>query len=150
VTWTLNTTFREDCRTALLAALNAWRTANPTLLRKTWPVRPDSYTLGDFPSAAIGDLSESIANSQGIRTRTMTGFSLELVDRVPDNAEAALRMDLLVDAMLDYFNDPHLISGTTVIQPVAVDDVRGVSEATNLQWYGNVISFATNKMEGRP
>lgn len=151
VTWTLNTTFREDARAGISATLSAWQAANPTLLRKVWQVRPESFTLGDLPCAVLGNFSETITTMNGIRQRVLDGFTVELVDRTPDNAEAAARMDVLVDAMLDYLTAAyHAASGTSILEPIGVSDGgSGVSEATNLSWYANLITFRGYVAEGR-
>lgn len=152
VTWTLNTTFREDVRSAINATLTAWKAANPTLLRKVWQARPDSFTLGDLPCAVVGNLTERIQTTNGIRQRQMDGFTVELVDRSPENTEAALRSDLLVDGLLDYITAAyHMASGTSIVEPIGVSDgdSGSISEAPNLSWVSNVLIFRAYVAEGR-
>jgi hypothetical protein len=156
VTWTLNTTFRERVRAGMATTLGLFKIANPTLLRKVWSVRPDSYTLGDLPCIAIGDLTETIGDGagpfQGIRQRKMTGFTVSIVDRTPDNTEAANRSDILVDALMDYLTDAyHMAGGTSLVTPLGVEDgpSGSVSEAPNLSWYSQVLIFEATIAEGR-
>lgn len=152
VVWTLNTTFREDVRAGINATLAAWRTANPKLLRKVWQARPDSFTLGDLPCAVIGNLTETIQTQNGIRQRMMTGFSVELVDRSPENIEAALRLDLLVDALLDYITAAyHMASGTSIVEPIGVLDgnIGLISEGPNVYWVSSILTFRAYVAEGR-
>ena len=87
----------------------------------------------------------------GIRQRQMDGFTVTLVDRAPDSAEADDRMNLLIDAMLDYLTAAyHSASGTSIVEPIAVNDGDiGISEATNLSWFSNVITFRAYVAEGR-
>jgi len=150
--WTLNTTFRQDVQAGIMATLTAFKTANPTLIRRVWPVRPGSFTLGDLPCAVVGNLTENIATSQGIRQRRMESFTVEIVDRVPDNAEALVRMNLLVDAMLDYITAAyHMASGTSIVEPIGVQDgdSGALGEGTNVFWFSNLITFRAFVAEGR-
>lgn len=150
--WTLNTTFRENVRAGISGTLTSWKTANPTLLRKVWQVRPESFTLGDLPCAVIGTMSESITTMNGIRQRQLDGFTVELVDRTPDNLEAAARMDVLVDALLDYLTAAyHSASGTSIVEPIGVSDggSGAIGEGQNVFWYSNLISFRGYVAEGR-
>jgi hypothetical protein len=152
VTWVLNTTFRQDVQAGIMTTLGAFKTANPTLLRKVWPVRPGSFTLGDLPCAVVGNLTESIATENGIRQRRMESFTVEIVDRVPDNAEALVRMNLLVDAMLDYITAGyHMASGTSIVEPIGVQDgdSGALGEGTNVYWFSNLITFRAYVAEGR-
>ena len=152
LTWTLNTTFRQDVHAGIVSTLNAFRSANPTLLRKVWHARPGSYTLGELPCAVLGNLSESIATANGIRQRNFDGFTVDLVDRSPDNEEADDRMNQLVDAMLDYLTAAyHSASGTSIVEPIGVTDgdSGAISEGSNLYWYSNVITFRAYVAEGR-
>jgi hypothetical protein len=151
VTWTLNTTFREDVRAGISGTLTTWKAANPKLLRKVWQVRPAGFTTGDLPCAVIGDLSETITTMQGIRQRMLDNFTVELVDRTPDNLEAAARMDVLVDALLDYLTAAyHSASGTSIVEPIGVSDGgSGPAEGVNVAWYSNLINFRAYVAEGR-
>lgn len=149
--WTLNTTFRQDVHNGVVTTLNAFRTANPTLIRKVWHARPASYILGDLPCVVLGNFTESISTMQGIRQRRMDGFTVEIVDRSPDNDESDDRMNGLVDALMDYITAAyHSASGTSIVEPIAVTDGdTGVNEAANLYWFSNLIAFRAYVAEGR-
>ena len=152
VTWMLNTTFREDVRAGIVATLAAFRAANPTLLRRIWRVRPESFTLGDLPAMTVGNLTESIATANGIRQRSMDAFTVEITDNVADNTESSNRGDLLVDAIMDYLTASyHMASGTSIVEPIGVSDgdSGAVGEGTNLFWYSQVITFRAFVAEGR-
>ncbi len=152
IVWALNTTFRSDVQSGIVSTLSTFRTANPTLLRKIWQVDPESYTVGDLPAAVVSNLTESIATANGIRQRQMDGFTVKLVDRVPENTEAALRMNQLVDAILDYLTAAyHAASGTSIVEPIGVTDGDSgtISDATNLFYFSNIISFRAYVAEGR-
>lgn len=150
--WTLNTTFRQNVQDGIVTTLAAFRAANPTLLRKIWQVDPGSYTLGDLPAAVVDNLTEQIATANGIRQRQIVGFTVKLIDRTPDNAEAALRMNLLIDAILDYLTAAfHMASATSIVEPIGVTDgdSGAISEGPNLFWFSNLITFRAYIAEGR-
>lgn len=150
--WTLNTTFREDVRNGIVTTLRAFQAANPDLVRQVWSVRPASTTLGDVPALVVGNLAETVSTANGVRQRQMDGFTVELIDVTPDNAEAANRMDLLVDAVMDWLTAAyHAASGTSIVEPIAVldgaDSLGG--EGQNLAYYGQTIQFRAYVAEGR-
>lgn len=149
--WTLNTTFREDVRSGIVSTLRAFQAANPDLVRQVWPVRSQNVVLGDFPALTVGDLTESIATSNGVRQRLMDGFSVTLTDVVPDSLEASNRGDLLVDAILDWLTAAyHMASPTSIVEPVGVSDGEGpYSGGQNVELYDQVIRFRAYVMEGR-
>lgn len=149
--WTLNTTFREDVHAGIVSVLTDFKAANPTLLRQVWHARPSSYTLGELPAAVLGNLTETISTMNGVRQRQFTGFTVELVDRSPDNMESDDRMNLLVDAMLDYLTAAfHSASGTSISEPIAVTDGdRGDIAEGAVHWFSNVITFRAYVAEGR-
>lgn len=149
--WTLNTTFRQDVHAGLVSTLNAFRVANPTLVRKVWHARPDSYTLGELPCLVLGNLTETISTANGIRQRQFTGVTVEVVDRAPDSQEADDRMNQVIDAMLDYLTAAfHMGSATSIVEPIGVDDGdRGLIRESTVYWYSNVITFRAYVAEGR-
>lgn len=151
LTWVRNTTFRSDVHAGIITKLVAFRAANPTLIRKVWHARPDSFILGDLPAVVLGNLTESITTMQGIRQRRMDGFTVEVVDRAPVADEADDRMNGLVDALMDYITEAyHMASGTSIVEPIGVlDGDTGVNEAENLHWFSNILSFRAYVAEGR-
>jgi hypothetical protein len=105
------TTFRQDITAGLVTILDAFITANPTLLRRSVRSRPPSV-VGDLPVGFVDSRSEAIGHDVGVRTRTMSP-SVVVVSPVADNSETVVRHDVLVDALVDHFTTyPHLISGT--------------------------------------
>ncbi len=150
--WTLNTTFRQDVRAGIVTTLTTFKTANPTLLRHIWKVRPESFGLGDLPAMTVGNLTEDIATANGIRQRQMSGFTVEITDNVADNTETSNRGDLLVDAIMDFLTAAyHMASGTSIVEPIGVTDgdTGAIGEGTNLFWYSQIISFRAYIAEGR-
>jgi hypothetical protein len=150
--WTLNTTFRQNVRAGITTTLGLFKAANPTLLRKIWRVRPESFTLGDLPAMTVGNLTESIATTNGVRQRQMDGFTVEITDNVADNTETSNRGDLLVDAIMDFLTaNYHMASGTSIVEPIGVTDGESgaVGEGQNLFWYSQILSFRAFVMEGR-
>lgn len=64
----MTTTGAQDVAAGLLAILDAYKAANPTLLRKTWPERPSTFS--ENPLAYVDAGSETILHTQGTRQRT--------------------------------------------------------------------------------
>lgn len=93
-------TFRRDTATGLLAILDAFIAARPTLLRRSFIVQPPHFNT-DLPCGFVGPRTETALHDSGTRTRTMTP-SVTLVDKITDNAETMTRMDVLVDAFADH------------------------------------------------
>lgn len=121
-------TFRQDLITGMLAMLNAYIAANPTLLVRAFKVRPGNLVATDLPCAYIDLRPETIAHAAGVRTRTMSP-SVVVVDRLTDNAETLTRLDSLTDALVDWFTGyPHIVAGTVWDQMTVGDE--SVSEGT--------------------
>jgi hypothetical protein len=106
------TTFREDVVDGIMAVLNTYIAANPTLLVRAYRSKPLNVGAGDLPAAYIDFRNEDINHSEGTRTRTMSP-SFVVVDRVADNIETGDRLDPLVDDLVDAFTaQPQLVTGT--------------------------------------
>jgi hypothetical protein len=104
-------TFRNDMAAGLATILAGFMAANPTLVSSTWRARPPSLNV-DLPTAFVETRPETVSHANGIRTRTMTP-GVTFVDRLTDNNESMTRMDVLVDAAMDYFTaNPHITSNT--------------------------------------
>jgi hypothetical protein len=105
------TTFRTDVASGLVTVLEAFKTANPTLLRSVHRARPEGFT-GDYPIAFVEGRSEQIFHTSGIRDRTMAP-SVAVVGDGGLNAEHMATFDALVDALVDHFTlYPHITPGT--------------------------------------
>jgi hypothetical protein len=114
------TTFRSDIATGLVTILEAFKTANPTLLRSVYRARPEGFT-GDYPIAFVEARPETIFHTSGVRDRTMTP-SVAVVGDGGLNAEHMAAFDALVDALVDHFTlSPH-ISSNTVWDRMTVED----------------------------
>ncbi len=108
--------------------------------------RPPSLDV-DLQTAFIETRPEVVAHANGIRTRTMNP-SVTFVDRLTDNVETMDRMDVLVDAALDYFTaNPH-ITPNTVWDQVTMTDLR--EDAGNAIFQGVTFTFGNiSIIEGR-
>ena len=93
-------TFRADTTANLLTVLNAYVTANPTLLKRAYKARPASSP--DVPFAYIDGRSETIRFDQGTQNRVLSGLSFVVVDKISDNGETADRLDTLVDGLVSH------------------------------------------------
>ena len=95
-----------------------------TLVKPIQPVKP-TFANVELPCFYIGDLAESIAHANGIRTRTFSGFSCFLVDAMGSIRESGGRMDFAADVLTDLFTaNVHGASGRSILQHVATNDTE--------------------------
>lgn len=144
----MSTTFRADVATGLLAILDAFRAANPTLLRATFKARPPS-PVNDLPYAYVNGRSETITHSNQIRRRVMRPEVI-VVDALTDNVETVERFDLLVDALIDHFSASPAVTPNTHWDAMSVDDI--LEELPDGTYRAGVRFSFTNitAQEGRP
>lgn len=117
-----SSTFRADAVAGLLTVLNAYRTTNPTLLRGVYSARPDG-TAFEKPCAYVGTRNETVGHDSGIRTRTLSGLTVVVLDTFAVNAQTLDRMDVLVDGILDAFTAaPHALGGNSVTSVTSITD----------------------------
>lgn len=146
------TTFRSDVVAAILVVLNAQKAATPTQLRMVYTTRPGSFP--ETPCAYIGSRDETIRHGGQLRTRTMTGMNVVLVDAFADGSEAGDRMDDLVDLLVDRFTDAYagVAGGGSIIQMTSVSDteIALTGDAGATIYRGCVLGFGeTFITEGR-
>lgn len=124
------TTVRQDLAAGLLAIIDSFIAANPTLLRRSYPVQPPGFV--EFPSAYVGPRTENATHSAGTRTRTLSP-SIVLVDRIGDNTETMGRMDILVDAFADHLTaHPHVVANTIWEDWTVVDEQIDIGDGSAL------------------
>jgi hypothetical protein len=114
------TTFRQDITARLVVAIDAFISANPTLLRRSEAARPPSV-MGDLPLAFVDGRQEQLSFSSGIRERVMTP-SVVVVSPMADNVETVQRHDVLVDKLVDHFTTYSQIAPDTIWDRMAIDD----------------------------
>lgn len=125
VTWSVGTGFRQAMSSGLDTLVSAFAVANPTIIRSVVRTRPLSFANVEFPCFFIGDLSETITTTQGVRTRTFAGFSAFLVDALGSVQESADRMDFAADALADLFTaNYHVASGRSIFQHIGTIDTE--------------------------
>lgn len=145
------TTWRVDLRAALVAILEDQSAATPTLLRKVWPNRPQSF--GETPCAYVSTIPERVEHDAGTRRRTSTP-QVVLVDSYRDNAQTGDLLDQLVDYLVDRFDLPGNVSRVpnTIIEIVSISDtdVEVNGPEKSLTYRGVVLGFdRTIILEGR-
>lgn len=123
VTWWKGTTFRQDVNTGVgTTILQAFATANPTLLRKVLTERPQTLS-GELPLAWIDQMDESITHANGVRQRQMDGLVVNIADIAPAPEEFSDRANFVVDALLDWMTaNYHSASATSIVEPVSVSE----------------------------
>jgi hypothetical protein len=126
VTWTVGTGFRQALQNGVAAIVQAFATANPTIIRAVKTVRPPSFETGELPLFYIGDMSETVATSQGVRQRQFDGFSGFLVDHLGgDPYYSNDRMNFAADVLADLFTfNPHAASGRSIFQHTGTRDAE--------------------------
>jgi hypothetical protein len=146
------TTFRSDIVAAVFGVLQAQKTATPSQLRAVYTARPGSFP--ETPCAYIGERSETITHGSQLRTRTMTGLTVVLVDRLVDASETEDRFDDLVDLLVERFTAAYaaVAGGGSILQMTAAADTEVVlaGDAGSSVYRGCVLSFGdTFVTEGR-
>jgi len=105
------TTVRADLVAGIGTMMQAFITANPTLLLAHLRSRPPSVG-GDVPFSFCDLRPEQDHYANGLRDRVFTP-SVVVVDRLTDNGETMDRLDVLVDKLVDHFQlYPHIIAGS--------------------------------------
>ncbi len=107
----MTTVFRAATRAGLVTILEAFKTANPTLLRSVHAARPEGFT-GDYPIAFVDSFPETAIHTSGVRGRTGS-VTVAVVDAGGTNEEQVAAWDILVDGLMDHFTGyPHISTGT--------------------------------------
>ncbi len=124
--WSVGTGFQQAIQAGVTNLVTAFAQANPTLIRQIRTVRPRSFTgQTALPCFFIGDLNETIATANGIRTRQVTGFSAYLVDMLGEQQDSNNRLNFAKDVLTDLFTDNfHAISGRSNFQHIATLDTE--------------------------
>lgn len=125
VTWSVGTGFRQALVSGINSLVAAFARANPTIIRVVRPVRPYAFTNVELPCFYLGDLTETITTTQGVRTRTFAGFTAYLVDAPGSVDESNARGDFAADALADLFTaNLHAASGLSIFQHVGTTDTQ--------------------------
>jgi hypothetical protein len=135
----------------LVTAIDAFISANPTLLRRSETARPPSV-MGDLPLAWVDSRNETAAYDSGLRARTMSP-QVVVVSPLADNAETVARHDVLVDKLYDHFNAyAHIATNTSWDRlTVADEDFSVESETGTRHFYATRFTFENVLiLEGRP
>lgn len=113
-------TNRQDLDDALQAIIDAYIASNSyAIVRKFWSELPATLT-GEGPFVAVGDVTETIRHTEGLRITVFTG-SLWYVDWLTDPQEYNARCNVFADQMRDLF------TANPTISP------RGLLEQTGFQ-----------------
>lgn len=114
------TTFRTDIRAGMLAVVQSFATANPTMLAKVHKVRPTTFA-GDIPFAYIDLTRETASHTAGTRERVLSP-SVVVVAAPLDNDTQVAAWDTLVDALADHFTDNPQFTANTIWDVWTVTD----------------------------
>jgi len=137
------TTFRSDVVAAIRAVLLAQQAATPTQLRAVYTARPGAFP--ETPCAYIGNRDETIRYGSSLRTRTMTGLTVVIVDRLIDASETTDRLDDLVDLLIDRFTAAYaaVTGGGSLVQLTSISDtdITLTGEANSATYRGCILGF---------
>lgn len=150
----MTTSWRSDLVAAHVTILEAQSAATPTLLRKVYRTRPGSYN--ELPLAFVGGRPETLTHDAGTRTRTI-GIEVWIVDSYAgDNQQDGDRMDDLIDALVDLYDDPSNVQrvGSSIIELTSITDtdleVTNAASGTTTFYRACVLTFGkSSKLEGR-
>lgn len=147
VTWRLATSFRQLATAGMASALTSFQLANPTLLKGVASARPANLAKLDKPGAWVDSADETILHSAGVRTRSITG-QVMVVIQTPANNESSAAGDVIVDGLIDAFTAAyHVVDGSSEVVPVSVAEVP--LDADGGHYLGELITFRITKAEGR-
>jgi hypothetical protein len=150
VTWSVGTGFRQALQLGIKNVVQAFATANPTIIRSVRTFRPPSFAGStSLPVFYLGDMSETITHVQGLRTRTFSGFSGYLVDQLGTIDDSNDRMNFAADVLTDLFTaNYHAADGVSIFQHTATTDTEEVDGT--IRYPALEFQFAqTEKGEGR-
>lgn len=147
VTWGLASSFRQQTVTGILGVLSDFILANPTILAASYSARPRSGSVADFPHAYIAERPEHVEHRHDIRIRSLT-VPVVLRDMIPDNAQTVLRMDALIDGLVDAFTLAyHAANGFSIT--VETDTSSVEIDETEVPMYVELITISSVITEGR-
>ena len=90
-------TFRVDFTTHLNTVVNAYITANPTIVRRFWRARPGSFA--ELPVAFMDSIREdTVILDNGTWQRHLSS-SIVVVDAYSDNEQVNARLHIAVDGL---------------------------------------------------
>jgi hypothetical protein len=115
--------FRQDIVAGVTTMMDAFISANPTLLVRHFRSRPESEK--DLPATYLDIRPETVAHSAGVRVRTMSP-AIVLVTRLTESGQTSDEHDALVDALVDHFTlYPHIAAGTVWDAMTVSDESAG-------------------------
>jgi hypothetical protein len=101
---------RADLMDGVAAMVNAFISANPTLLHRHFDARPPAFE--DIPCSYLDIDPATVHYDSGLRDRVITA-ALTFVDIIGSNQEASDRMDALVDAFTEHLDSyAHIVANT--------------------------------------
>lgn len=104
-------TFRSDIVAGAGTMMNAFITANPSLLRRHFRMKPPT-PITDTPFSYIDGRPEVISYDASIRTRRMS-LAIVVLDRWTESGEVMDRMDDLTDSLIAHFSSYyHIVAGS--------------------------------------
>jgi hypothetical protein len=137
---------RQDLNEALEALLDAFIASTSfAIIRKFWSELPATLT-GDGPFVALGDITEEIRHTEGLRITLYTG-SIWYVDWLTDPVEYNQRVAVFADHMRDLFTANPTITGRGLLQQTGFQE--GELRQGTMNFGAPQLLFTYNVLEGR-
>lgn len=151
VTWLRRTAARQQFQAGILAIIAPFITANPNLIRASGTTRPLNLANVEHPYFFIGDMDETQAYANGVRTRTFAGLTAYVVDMLTEPRESNDRLNFLADVLTEVFTAGfHAAGGYSILQLAGINDFE-FEGGTNVRFPALQLTFApeTAVAEGR-
>jgi hypothetical protein len=138
---------RADLVAGITTMVNAFISANPTLLKRHFRSRPMTI-LSDWPCSYLDLRPTSVSYDSALRTTEFTP-SIVFVDRPTESGETSDRIDTIVDAFTDHLDSyPHLVPGTSWSVGAWSDEAIPLSDETSaagVRWTFGPITFRNGR-----
>jgi len=139
-------TDRQELNDALEAIIQAFiASTSYEVVKKFWSELPATL-MGEGPFVALGDLTETIRHTEGLRITLFTG-SLWYVDWITDPSEYNTRVNRFADMMRDLFTANPTISSRGLLQQVGFQE--GELHQGSATFGAPQLLFTFNVQEGR-
>lgn len=141
------TSFRTDFRAGLLTILQGVQTAHQGLLSAVDDFPPESFAT---PHAFVAKgMPERLTHSASTRQRVLTA-RIVVVAKLLSNDQVTSETDVLVDLIVDAVTAaPHSASGSTLIEPVGVEDGPEIPTSDGIVYSAVTIVVEGSVQEGR-
>ena len=147
-------TFRVDLVAHLSTAVNAYITANPTIVKRYWRRRPGTFG-GEVPLAYMDSIQEEIQVLDNGTYQRRLETAIVVVDTFADNEQTGARFDTAVDGLVSHLvrNTYASVSGglltLTGVEDTEIEQVSSIERPPVLYRAARLV-IVGQIQEGRP